>query len=395
MSILLETALYQLARIPSASLRTTLRYPWAGTVITSMYLLSILCTLLNQHSWQIRFLLDVHNQLNEIAYPTTASVYANQIQDSVRGHLNWVFNTAQRPHGYWHRSYLANGVPKDGPVFQQDQQCYPLLELCDFYDQFPSEREFVESIIGGQAIPLILEMLEEHRDPATGLYPTDETPGDDAVEHPFHFSSHILLWHTLIQLSSLVKRFPTCQQPQYSSLDSKAHMLRETTLKHFISPNPQTGQTMFAYLTDGAGQHTFYHDANDIPTLFAQGWNFIDSTSYGVWTRTMDFAISPLNVGGFYPDGEFGGLGSVHTRGPWPLGYAQELIYANIMGNDAAKEDAWRRIKGSMFWDGLFPEAVDCNTGDCVSKAWFSWPGSMIGSALLRFNVKSSSSSTL
>lgn len=102
----------------------------------------------------------------------------------------------------------------------------------------------------------------------------------------------------------------------------------------------------------------------------------------------MDFGLSPLNDGGYYGEGEFGGLGSVHTRGPWPLGYAQEFVYAHLTGDEAGKADAWRRIKGSMFWDGLFPEAVDRHTGDCVSKAWFSWPGSMIGSALLRFGLK-------
>ena len=78
----------------------------------------------------------------------------------------------------------------------------------------------------------------------------------------------------------------------------------------------------------------------------------------------------------------------MHTQGPWPLGYAQEFIYAHLTRLDEAKEDAWRRIKGSMFWDGLFPEAVNCHTGDCLSRAWFSWPGSMIGSALLRFSLK-------
>lgn len=77
----------------------------------------------------------------------------------------------------------------------------------------------------------------------------------------------------------------------------------------------------------------------------------------------------------------------MHTRGPWPLGYAQEFVYACQMGDEVKREDAWRRIKGSMFWDGLFPEAVDGETGDCVSKAWFSWPGAMIGSALLRYSL--------
>ena len=300
-----------------------------------------------------------------------------------------MFRKAQRPHGYWHRSYLTTGVPKDGPVFQLDQQCYPLLEICDFFREFPEERTFVENILLDENPDLILLMLEEHREPKTLLYRTEETPGDDAVEHPFHFSSHVLLWHTVRSLSALYKSFPRVRRVNIEKLDELAGQLRAAILQHFIGKHPQTGESLFAYLTDGSGQHTFYHDANDIPTLFALDWGFIDTPKLqGVWDKTMSFGLSPLNEGGFYPDGEFGGLGSVHTRGPWPLGYAQEFVYASLTGDVLARDDAWRRIQGSMFWDGLFPEAVDCNTGDCVSKAWFSWPGSMIGSALLRFGLQ-------
>lgn len=340
-------------------------------------------------SWQIRFLLDVNRNLATIAYPSTAQVYASRIHENVRGHLTWVFQLAQRPHGYWHRSYVATGVPKDGPVFQLDQQCYPLLELCDFYEQFPNERHFVAKIVASQTIPHILQMLEDRRDEATGLYLTEETPGDDEVEYPFHFSSHVLLWHMYTRLGALLATFQNTTSLQISELESRAARIKHATLKHFVAKNPKTGQTLFAYLTDGAGQQTFYHDANDIPTLFALDWGFVSTpVLQAIWKRTMDFGLSSLNDGGYYPDGEFGGLGSVHTKGPWPLGYAQEFVFAHLTENEAGKADAWRRIKGSMFWDGLFPEAVDCHTGDCVSKAWFSWPGSMIGSALLRFSLK-------
>lgn len=343
--------------------------------------------MLSINSWQIRFLLDVDQKIEALAHPLTANEYNKQIRKSVKGHLKWVFDIAQRPLGYWHRSYLTNGTPKDGPVFQQDQQCYPILELCDFYERFPSESVFVRSIISSNTIPLILDMLENHRDPITGLYLTEETPGDDAVEYPFHFSSHILLWHTINRLSCLVKSFSEIETSQYAGLDSLTSEIRTRVLKHFVGKHPKTGDIMFAYLTNGAGRYTFYHDANDIPTLFAVDWNFIDESTKEIWVQTMNFALSDSNDGGYYPEGEFGGLGSVHTRGPWPLGYAQEFIYASLTSNSTAKENAWRRIKGSMFWDGLFSEAVDAHSGDCVSKAWFSWPGSMIGSALLRFDI--------
>src|SRR5690606_20767821 len=40
-----------------------------------------------------------------------------KMADLVRGHLIWLFDVAQRPDGYWGRSYLANGRLKD-PAFQ-------------------------------------------------------------------------------------------------------------------------------------------------------------------------------------------------------------------------------------------------------------------------------------
>jgi uncharacterized protein len=160
-------------------------------------------------------------------------------------------------------------------------------------------------------------------------------------------------------------------------------------LSHFLSVRAETNQATFAYLVDGNGQRTFYHDANDIPTLFATEWGFLASApELDAWRNTMDFALSPSNEGGYYGVGAFGGLGSVHTRGPWPLGYFQEFVYARMTGNLSAENDAWRRICALKMWDGLFSEAVDSSTAECTSKAWFSWPGAMIGSALLRSEVK-------
>ena len=44
---------------------------------------------------------------------------------------------------------------------------------------------------------------------------------------------------------------------------------KRVSIQGFLTRNEVTGKSMIAYLTDGHGQHTFYHDANDIPTVFA------------------------------------------------------------------------------------------------------------------------------
>lgn len=336
-------------------------------------------------SWQMRFLMEAFRHIGRIADLSTAEEYRNKICKCVQGHLNWVFHDAQRPLHFWNRSYLSTGTPKDGPVFQLDQQCYPIIELCDAFEFIPGLEAIASDLLQESAIPDIVQLLFERRHPQFGLFPTDETPGDDPVEFPYHFSSHVLVWYTFSRLTKLLKILGDTERLQASRLENLTNVTYDATVKHFVALNPKTNEKMFAYLTNGSGKHAFYHDANDIPTLFAREWGFASTREMEtLWSRTMHFGLSPANKGGFYGDGPFGGLGSVHTRGPWPLGYFQELVFAEMQGNADARERAWRRIKGTSFSDGLFSEAVDNHTGDCTSKAWFSWPGCMIGSALLQ-----------
>lgn len=332
----------------------------------------------------MRFLMDVHLQIGALATAREANIYSDLIKSTVKGHLRWVFRFAQRPHRFWHRSYLTTGRPKDGPVFQLDQQCYPLLELCDFWHTFPEERKFVEQILNEDAVTQVLDLIASKQDPITKLFPTDETPGDDEVEYPFHFSSHVLLWRTMTRLADVTAQIGECLALS-KRLWNSAQSLRGATLAHFLHQHPELESPVFSYLVDGSGARTMYHDANDIPTLFAHQWGFLVSdVQRTAWHNTMKFGFSKANVGGFYADGPFGGLGSIHTRGPWPLGYFQSWRYAQLIGDEQAESEAWNKICGAMLWDGTFSEAVDGHTGECTSKAWFSWPGSMIGSGLLQ-----------
>ncbi|KAF1961834.1 hypothetical protein CC80DRAFT_531630 [Byssothecium circinans] len=330
--------------------------------------------------WQIRLLLETHKHQSTLL--TASSDYATKIHTTVKGHLTWVYKLAQRPHGYWHRSYLVTGIPKDEPVFQLDQQCYPLLELCDYLDCFRDEVEFVKELVELDVIPSILQILESKRDADTGLWPTDETPGDDAVIYPYHFSSHVLLWRTITRLRDLYFLLRGPKDAGAMHLDSLAQEVHQKTVESFVVARPGTTENVFAYLTNGHGAHTFYHDANDIPTLFAPSWSFVSpsmSPLIETWHNTLRFAFSPSNTHGYVSSGNYPGLGSVHSPGPWVLGFFQELAYAVFQKDEAAMKEAWRKIKASMQWDGTFSEAVDAETGECSSKAWFSWPGSMIG----------------
>jgi meiotically up-regulated gene 157 (Mug157) protein len=281
---------------------------------------------------------------------------------------------------------VVTGRPKDRPLFQLDQQCYPFLELCDYYEQYPEEGGFVKDLLEKGSSAEVIRLLLTKRDQATGLVSTDETPGDDAVEYPYHFSSHVLLWYTMARLAVLIE---TVGVDSSAFLDAQpisdfAASLRATALQHFLTDDGQ-GTPVIAYLTDGQGNYTLYHDANDVPTLFAVAWGFLStSEEQHAWHNTMTWAFTPKNTNGYCSGpGSYPGLGSVHSPGSWTLGFFQEWVYAQITANKAAEEDAWRRITAAMQWDGTFSEAVDPETAKCTSKSWFSWPGSMIASAVI------------
>ncbi|MFW5696747.1 MAG: hypothetical protein ACOCXR_03065, partial [Phototrophicaceae bacterium] len=109
--------------------------------------------------------------------PEQASLF-----DVVRGHLVWMFETAQRMNGLWGRSYLANGRIKD-QGFQLDQQLFPLLDLAD-YVLLTGDRPTFDRLAGH--IPALFAALRPYRLDDRPLYATDETPADDPIALPYH-----------------------------------------------------------------------------------------------------------------------------------------------------------------------------------------------------------------
>src|SRR4029453_15545723 len=129
-----------------------------------------------------------------------------------------------------------------------------------------------------------------------------------------------------------------------------------------------------------------YHDANDLPTVFAPAWGFCDVDD-PVWRATIRFAWVRENDG--YFAGPAGGGGSLHTRHPWPLGDLQEIVVARVLGDAARERRGGGRLAGGAgwaggppggrvaTWDGLPPEAYDETTGAMASRHHFAWPAAL------------------
>lgn len=324
--------------------------------------------------WQVQAYLALRKQAqNPTRPPETARFVTAWLDELIRRHLNWLFEVAERPQGYWGRAYLTNGRCKDF-IFQLDQQCYPFLELADYLeatgDQATAQRLKPQ-------LESSLKDLLARKAPQAWLFPTSETPADDKVDMPYNFSSQLNVWRVLTRLAAL----NLLDSPTPSQLQTMAGQIKQDLYRHMVARPPQQGLPVFTYLTDLQGHYQFYHDANDWPTILAPAWGFCHQTDLA-WLDTIDFAFSPANLRGYYP-GALGGLGSVHSPHPWPLGLIQELYLARLLRNRRRFRDTWAKLAKVVCWDGNFPEAIDEKSGQVASRHWFGWPGAMLTTVLL------------
>jgi hypothetical protein len=279
----------------------------------------------------------------------------------VRRHLTWLFTVADRPEGWWARSHLIHGQRKD-PAYQLDQQLYPILELVE-YTVATRDRRPLDMF--GHEIARAIEAIEGRRPPMPALYATEENAADDPADLPYQTANQILVWHTLRGLDGL--GFGG------GRLGRVAERVRSAIHDRLVVAGPD-GQPVYAYAGDGHGRHRLYHDANDVPLAMAPVWGFCAVTD-PIWRATVDFAFSSANPG--YFSGPFGGLGSDHTSGTWPLGVLQRTIIERAIGDRVTAQRGMRSLADLAYRDGALPEANDPRTGRPISRAWFSWPSAL------------------
>lgn len=292
---------------------------------------------------------------------------------TVGKHLRWLFLRARDEDGRWARSQFPDGRAKDHAI-QADQQLYPLLELADHraatgaWPDLPGIEPASHTTAWGRLVRDVWQVLP--RAGPDGLLISEENPADDRTQLPYLLSTQILHWYTATRLA------PWSAELGIESLQlgRVADGLRSVIHRRFTCRGPFGPQ--WAYESDGADGRRRYQDANDLPTALAPLWGFCGTTD-PVWTATMRFAFSTHNPG--HVDGRFGGLGSAHTPGTWPLGDAQELAVALATSDRSGLDAVVCRLAAVASVDGLLPETYDPDSGRWLARHWFAWPAAVIG----------------
>ena len=291
----------------------------------------------------------------------------------VRRHLAWLWGPGRDETGVWQRSHLTTGAVKD-PAYQADQQLYPLLELVDYrrvartWPAAPGDRAGDDvGVEWGQLARAVWNRLP--RDDG-GLIPAEENPADDPSGLPLLLSNQLLLAYVARRLAEWDHELGLEDLQLYDEASGILAAIRTA----FGCDGPFGVQ--WAYASDGETGRRLYHDANDVPTALAVLWGLCDPHDRQ-WRATMRFAWSPHNPG--FVSGPYGGLGSAHTPGVWPLGDAQEWAVAMSTDDHDTAKRVTRRLGLVAGDDGMLPEAYDPRSGAWLARHWFAWPGSLVG----------------
>jgi uncharacterized protein len=253
-----------------------------------------------------------------------------------------------------------------------DQQCYPIIELYDYLNICDDISE-----VSGYFTKLdkISDLLLSVKGSDAMLFETEENPADDPVLYPYHFSTQVLAWKTFKILNILNAKYKFSQK-DYALI---ATGIKKDIFEFMITKH--NGRRLFCYTTDLKGNFELYHDANDLPLGLAPLWDFIDAEDE-VFQNTVEWAFSSKNRG--YYDGNFGGLGSDHAKGHWPLGDSQlQAIALSMIKNEQSKgKILWKNtldmLESTVQKDGLFSESVYPDSGEVYTRYWFAWPGAAI-----------------
>ena len=224
----------------------------------------------------------------------------------VADHLRWLFLRCERPDGRWVRSHYVDGARKDRP-FQADLQLYPILELTDFVEATGWLPELPAGSSWADLVATAWSAVEAAIDGDTGLIRADESPADDALNHPFALSNQILLWLVAARLAVTAGRLGMPARP-FAELATRTKAAVE---EHLIVEGPLGRQWAFA--VDARGASELYHDANDLPVARHRCGGSARPTTLSGERRCASRSAPPIRAGC-----QAGMVGSARDTRPGP-----------------------------------------------------------------------------
>jgi len=300
--------------------------------------------------------------------------------------------------------------------FELDSLCYP-IQLCHDYWQATGDHEAFDDTIYCMLYTVLDVMrIEQHHDRDSSyaferdhrLLPTDTLPfggkgtrtndtgmvwsgfrpSDDACTFGFLLPANMFAVVALDHVAELAHAI--YHDPE---LGRKARALRaeiEFGIQTYgVVEHPRHGR-IYAYETDGFGNHTLMDDAN-VPSLLSIPYLGYRPADDEVYQNTRRFVLSHDNP--YYVEGTHArGVGSPHTpRGYiWPIALAMQGLTSCDPGEQDEIVDI---LAATTAGTGVMHESFHPDDPDHFTRPWFAWANSLFAAFILRWAARGETTS--
>lgn len=290
--------------------------------------------------------------------------------------------------------------------FELDSLCYP-VKLCYDYWRTTQDSSIFDDLLHNTLRTILRVMrTEQHHERdspytferADPLLPTDTLanagrgtpvcytgmvwsgfrPSDDACTYGFLIPANMYA-------SVILKHIVTFAQDFFvdDELAGEAQQLHDEIVAgiaaHGIVKHPRYGR-IYAYETDGYGQHMLMDDAN-VPSLLSLPYLGYCSPRDPLYRNTRRFILSEDNP--YYWAGQYGrGIGSPHTptRQIWPIALAMQ----GLTSIDAQEQaELVRTLVETTARTGYMHESFSIDDPAIFTRPWFAWANSLFSEFLL------------
>ncbi|UOQ91896.1 glycoside hydrolase family 125 protein [Halobacillus shinanisalinarum] len=212
----------------------------------------------------------------------------------------------------------------------------------------------------------------------TGMTWSGFRPSDDACKYGYLIPSNMFAVVVLRYLSEIAESVLDDREMKDKS-DLLATEINAGIEAHGKVEHPEFG-TIYAYETDGFGNHNLIDDAN-VPSLLSVPYLGYCKTDDLVYQNTRRFILSRENP--YYYEGKVArGIGSPHTpeRFIWHIALAIQGLTTN---DQVESKEILELLKSTDANTYLMHEGFDVDDPSNFTRPWFSWANSMFSEFLL------------